>query len=639
MINSDNLCMSCMKEIGNLKTCPHCGFHSDTQQIAPYLPIRTVLGNRYLVGKLLSYNGDGATYIGLDLSTRSAINIREFFPVGIANRGIKDFSVFPKEQHQILFNECLHSFMEMWRKLMRLSGLSALIKVHDVLEGNGTCYAVTEHIDGVTLREYLLRNNVGYISWDKARPLLMPVLSTLGTLHSSGIVHRGISPSTLIVAPDGKIRITGFSISQVRSARSELKHQLFTGYAAFEQYGFEGRQGAWTDIYGFGAVLYRTLIGTDPIDATERVTNDRLMVPGKFAEQLPAYVINGLVNALQILPEDRTRTVEELRAELSASPSAVAVASRDFAAPPVAPTPQPKYQTMAQRLDFEEDDDDVTSEKREAAQRRHNFSTAIVAAAAVIIFVVVLGVILEITDVINIIPEDTTSESVSQQTEPVPAFVGKNFEQVINDEYYKKYFTIEKREINDPNTEAGIIIAQSVPVGSPASKNDKIILTVSKGKETVIFPQNLVGMKIEDAKTLLETNGFIVGTTIPKQNTGSNAAGTVADHPQFVAGNSYPRGSVVSLVVWEDEMVEFPSDLVGMTFANAKSALESKGFVVGEPKASESAIDYSLFIVTGHDGFTAGTEYPKGSEIILSVELQQEEPTENNDYGYSPFRF
>ena len=184
MINSDNLCMSCMKDIGNLRTCPHCGFHSDTQQIAPYLPIRTVLGNRYLVGKLLSYNGDGATYIGLDLSTRSAINIREFFPVGIARRNDKTFSVLPNDQHSALFNECLHSFMEMWRKLMRLSGLSALIKVHDVLEGNGTCYAITEHINGVTLREYLLRNNVGYISWDKARPLLMPVLSTLGTLHS-----------------------------------------------------------------------------------------------------------------------------------------------------------------------------------------------------------------------------------------------------------------------------------------------------------------------------------------------------------------------------------------------------------------------------------------------------------------------
>ena len=63
MINSDNLCMSCMKDIGTEKQCPYCGFHADSKQIEPYLPIRTVLGNRYLVGKLLEYNGDGATSV------------------------------------------------------------------------------------------------------------------------------------------------------------------------------------------------------------------------------------------------------------------------------------------------------------------------------------------------------------------------------------------------------------------------------------------------------------------------------------------------------------------------------------------------------------------------------------------------
>ena len=99
MINSDNLCMSCMKEIGDDKECPHCGFHADSPQIAPYLPIRTVLANRYLVGKLLEYNGDGATYMGLDLSTRSAVNIREYFPEGIALP-----SALVKETFTLLFS-------------------------------------------------------------------------------------------------------------------------------------------------------------------------------------------------------------------------------------------------------------------------------------------------------------------------------------------------------------------------------------------------------------------------------------------------------------------------------------------------------------------------------------------------------
>lgn len=551
MINSDNLCMSCMKDIGTEKQCPYCGFHADSKQIEPYLPIRTVLGNRYLVGKLLEYNGDGATYMGLDLSTREPVNIREFFPEGIALRDPKTLGVYVAQGNENVFDECLQSFTEMWRKLMRLSGLSALIKVKDTLEGNGTCYAITENIDGITLREYLLRNNVGYISWEKARPLLMPVLSTLGTLHASGIIHRGISPSTLIVASDGKIRITGFSISQVRSARSELKCQLYNGYAAFEQYGFEGRQGTWTDIYGFGAVLYRTLIGTDPIDATERVTNDRLMVPGKFAEQLPAYVINGLVNALQILPEDRTRTVEELRAELSASPSAAAGSGMEFE--PVVPVNVKK--PVAQRIvDEEDDEEDYTYNKREAAKKRHNRSSAVITVCAIIIVLAVAFLVLWQTGVIKIDNDATTTAAA--ETVEVPNFVGKPYNEIVDNTYNTKNFKFEKNEVYDSTVEEGYVIRQSVDVNDKVPVGTTIKLVVSKGKQSIVFPTSgIIGMKYDDARNMLTKLGFTVEKSV-KLNTDNETPDTVQG-ASLEEGASYEKGTTVFLFVWgEPETTE-----------------------------------------------------------------------------------
>lgn len=551
MINSDNLCMSCMKDIGTEKQCPYCGFHADSKQIEPYLPIRTVLGNRYLVGKLLEYNGDGATYMGLDLSTREPVNIREFFPEGIALRDPKTLGVYVAQGNENVFDECLQSFTEMWRKLMRLSGLSALIKVKDTLEGNGICYAITENIDGITLREYLLRNNVGYISWEKARPLLMPVLSTLGTLHASGIIHRGISPSTLIVASDGKIRITGFSISQVRSARSELKCQLYNGYAAFEQYGFEGRQGTWTDIYGFGAVLYRTLIGTDPIDATERVTNDRLMVPGKFAEQLPAYVINGLVNALQILPEDRTRTVEELRAELSASPSAAAGSGMEFE--PVVPVNVKK--PVAQRIvDEEDDEEDYTYNKREAAKKRHNRSSAVITVCAIIIVLAVAFLVLWQTGVIKIDNDATTTAAA--ETVEVPNFVGKPYNEIVDNTYNTKNFKFEKNEVYDSTVEEGYVISQSVDVNDKVPVGTTIKLVVSKGKQSIVFPTSgIIGMKYDDARNMLTKLGFTVEKSV-KLNTDNETPDTVQG-ASLEEGASYEKGTTVFLFVWgEPETTE-----------------------------------------------------------------------------------
>lgn len=540
-----------MKDIGTEKQCPYCGFHADSKQIEPYLPIRTVLGNRYLVGKLLEYNGDGATYMGLDLSTREPVNIREFFPEGIALRDPKTLGVYVAQGNENVFDECLQSFTEMWRKLMRLSGLSALIKVKDTLEGNGTCYAITENIDGITLREYLLRNNVGYISWEKARPLLMPVLSTLGTLHASGIIHRGISPSTLIVASDGKIRITGFSISQVRSARSELKCQLYNGYAAFEQYGFEGRQGTWTDIYGFGAVLYRTLIGTDPIDATERVTNDRLMVPGKFAEQLPAYVINGLVNALQILPEDRTRTVEELRAELSASPSAAAGSGMEFE--PVVPVNVKK--PVAQRIvDEEDDEEDYTYNKREAAKKRHNRSSAVITVCAIIIVLAVAFLVLWQTGVIKIDNDATTTAAA--ETVEVPNFVGKPYNEIVDNTYNTKNFKFEKNEVYDSTVEEGYVISQSVDVNDKVPVGTTIKLVVSKGKQSIVFPTSgIIGMKYDDARNMLTKLGFTVEKSV-KLNTGNETPDTVQG-ASLEEGASYEKGTTVFLFVWgEPETTE-----------------------------------------------------------------------------------
>ncbi len=544
MINSDNLCMSCMKEIGNEKQCPYCGFHVDSQQNSDYLPLRTVLGNRYLVGKLLEFNGDGATYMGLDLTTRETVNIREYFPIDLAKRNPKTLLVSPAEGKDSLFNEYMQSFTELWRKLMRLNGLSALLRVLNIIEGGGTCYTITENIDGISLREHLLRNNsAGFISWERARPILMPVLSTLGTLHGAGIVHRGISPSTLIVAPDGKVRITGFSISAARSAHTDLKEELFSGYAAFEQYGFNGRQGPWTDIYAFGAVLYRTLIGTDPIDAKERVANDRLMIPGRFAEQLPAYVINGLVNALQILPDDRIKSVEELRDELSASPNAVAAAG------------QMNINNIRTNQKAEMSQQKTEhSEKRVEAQKRRNRSSAGIGIAIAVIIAVVAGAVIYFMSQSKSPEIQPNTSTAAQEMVEVPIFTDQNswgtYDDIIQDEYVMAHFVIEKEEVfNDK--EEGTVLSQSVKAGSSVADKSTIVLKVSKGKEKVVFPTSgVIGVSYEEACQVLEKAGFTV-SKLTKVNEGGAQAGTVYQ-ASLDAGEKYPKGTAVQLIVWDE---------------------------------------------------------------------------------------
>ena len=104
------------------------------------------------------------------------------------------------------------------------------IKLIDIIEENNTAYAVTEHIESLSLREFLLRSKTGYLNWEKAKVLFMPVLSLLSNLHQSGIVHYGISPDTLLIGRDGKLRLSGFSIPEARFERTQIPAELFDGY-------------------------------------------------------------------------------------------------------------------------------------------------------------------------------------------------------------------------------------------------------------------------------------------------------------------------------------------------------------------------------------------------------------------------
>lgn len=553
MINSEHLCMGCMKEIGEESQCPYCGFHADTMQMAPYLGVRSVIANRYLVGKLTEYNGDGATYIAWDINEKKPVTIREYLPDALCTRRIGEKDITVMSGCELSYRECMSDFVELWRKLTRMSGLSALVNVYDVFEENGTAYAVCEYVKSITLRDYLLRLKTGYIPWERARSLFMPVLSTLGMLHTAGIIHRGISPLTLHIGQDGKMRIGGFSIWQARTAKSDLTAQLFPGYAAIEQYGFEGKQGPCTDIYAFAATLYRALIGTDPIEATERLTNDRLMVPGKFAEQLPAYVINGLINALQIMPEERTRSVEQLRADLSASPVAAVASGTEFDAPashtkpgdkkPSPAKPQPAKKPAAGKFD-------VITENKLLVIR-----TALI--SAIVGLVIFLIVVIAAGDKLGFSKgEQTTEPQTRQEMVAVPNFVNRNYAEVSSNAYWTNNFTFEAVEEYNDKVSKGYIIAQSVQADTQVNAGTKIVLTVSKGIEQFELPP-VIGMDYEQAEEMLKTRHFKV-VKEEKENDGTHQGGTVQSVVNLTVGKSYPKGSEVTLIVWAEMPTQAP---------------------------------------------------------------------------------
>lgn len=539
-----------MKDKGEGKQCQHCGFFEESPQIAPYLPLKTVVGERYCIGKMLDCNGDGATYIGWDINQKMPVYIREFLPDAISQRDTGgSLELKAMAGCEAIYADCMQSFLELWRKLIRLRGLSALIPAYDIAEDYGTAYAVYEYMESITLREYLLSTKQGYISWEQAMSLFMPVLSTLGNLHAAGILHRGLSPITLVIGKDNKMRITGFSIGQVRTAGGDLSAQLFSGYAAFEQYGFEGQQGAWTDIYSFAAVLYRSLIGSTPPKAKDRVSNDKMMIPGRFAEKIPAYVINAMVNALQVLPEDRTKNAEQLRDEISASPNITTNAEIDFSSPVYKP-----------QADFE--DEKIKCEKKQV--RRTALRAALLSGSVCIAVIAVLSLTVFREQLSGIFGGSTAKIDQTAQTETngsvsvidIPNFVGKSYESICaTSNFTARYsFTVQKQK-SDTVAE-GVVISQSIKAYtkaelSPGKKID-ITLTVSEGAQKLIMP-DVQGKTYDEAVKLLEAAGFSKDniTVFTKNNNGANLNNSV-DSSSPEAGKECDKNQKIILQVWSE---------------------------------------------------------------------------------------
>lgn len=331
MTDISRLCMVCLSETDENGHCCECqGNNTEIVQTSPLLPLKTILNQRYVIAKMQKKNSEGITYSAYDIKTQKKVSVREFFPENLSSRAPDEITVESKKATGNVYSQYMSKFLALWNKLMRLKGLSALISVTDVFEANATCYAVYDESERITLRDYLLSTKEGFIPWEKARLLFMPVLSTLGTLHTSGLLHRGLNPTSFIFSSAGKLKITDFCIEPVRSPSGAIDSEFFEGYTPIEQYTGLENTGAWTDIYSFCCVLYRALVGTTPIDAKARVINDQMMIPAKFAEQLPPYVINGLINGMEIKPVDRTDNVEQLRCDLSASPRAMGASANAY---------------------------------------------------------------------------------------------------------------------------------------------------------------------------------------------------------------------------------------------------------------------------------------------------------------------
>lgn len=495
----DNLCMNCFENIGDENICPHCGFNNNSSlQDVIYLPLKTVLSDRYIVGNHISYESDAITYLGYDMERREVVTIREFIPKGISNRLDGNVDVHVREKYKKNFENYKNSFINLWKTLKSISSLSAVIPVLDVFEENGTAYAVSEKMETLSLREFLLRTEDNNILWDKARLMFMPVLTTIENLHEHGIIHGGINPDNLVLCRDGKVRLLGFCISECNVESSELEFNYTDGYTALEQYENNHKVCPATDIYAFSACIYRALVGSNPPDAPSRETNDKLMIPNRIAEKIPAHVIKALGGGLQIYPENRIQNVYDFREFLNAAPSVVAKAAVS--------------NKVEQKEKQQKENNNVLPKEKKSykdykdEKKKKNIKITVIVLVVLALVAAAVYVVGFSGLVLQKEPE-TVAKPVSVT---VPDFCSAGYTEsdVKSSGTWNSQFNMQFKYEYSTNIEEGIIFKQSVEAGKDVESGSIIVLTVSKGIETVKVP-DVSGLTKDDAVKKLEEAGLV----------------------------------------------------------------------------------------------------------------------------------
>ena len=307
----EQLCMGCMNELDANGQCQYCSYTDNIPHLQAYLEPKTVLDNRYVIGKMLSYNGEGASYICYDMVGKCKCVCREYMPDTLCERDSNTQELIVNKDCLAKYKTFMSEFADVNRTLSKMRNLHHIATARDMFNANNTTYVILEYVEGVSLKKFL-QSNSGFLTWEQVKKLFVPLFTTLSIIHNAGIIHRGISPENIIVTTDGELKLTGFCISSIRTSNTGLLPEFYSGYTAPEQYSSLEWQGTWTDVYAMAAVLYRILTGTMPLDAQTRTKNDTLIEPARINPRISPHISRVIERAMAVKGEERIQTVTEL---------------------------------------------------------------------------------------------------------------------------------------------------------------------------------------------------------------------------------------------------------------------------------------------------------------------------------------
>ncbi len=198
-----------------------------------------------------------------------------------------------------------------------------VVSFYHATQLEGQLVMTTELVEGTTLERRL---ELGALPLDDALDYMSQVLSGIGHAHLVGVVHRDISPSNIILTPEGRVKLTGFALAKATTDPQLTQPGTVLGsldYMSPEQVKGLTEIDARTDIYSLGVVFYEAITGQKPFAQKSQFeimvahVNTAPLSPSAVKPGLPAELSEIVLKAMAKDPPFRFQTAEEFNQSIS----------------------------------------------------------------------------------------------------------------------------------------------------------------------------------------------------------------------------------------------------------------------------------------------------------------------------------
>ncbi|MCU1651121.1 MAG: putative serine/threonine protein kinase, partial [Pseudonocardia sp.] len=175
-----------------------------------------------------------------------------------------------------------------------------LVAVLDVGVERGQGYLVRERVDGHTLRAELRR---GPLPAGEVARIGAQAAAALAEAHDHGLSHQDISPDTVVLGRDGRIRVADLGV-QALARTTGTPTGGTEAYWSPEQLRREPI-GPPTDVYALGLTLLEALTGRPAYPVGREGGSARLTRPRTVPKMVPAPLARALLAMTAIEAADR----------------------------------------------------------------------------------------------------------------------------------------------------------------------------------------------------------------------------------------------------------------------------------------------------------------------------------------------